>query len=118
MSELKELLESALSELKSLIDFNNDALKSKIQSTDLDEPDYHDGETCHLLQLAIRDLDDEWIGVDDKTPEYGVEVITFHKGVYYLAEYQGDLKSDFWIETVDMGVIHPSHWKPIPEPPK
>ena len=57
MSELKELLEGVLSELYGLIKFKNDTLKNGITSSDLDEPDYHDGETCYLLQLAIKKLE-------------------------------------------------------------
>ena len=60
MSELKELLNSVLYELNSLIKFKNGILKKNLGPYSEDEPDWHDGETCHLLQLAIRDLDSEW----------------------------------------------------------
>ena len=42
-------LDEVASELKNLIDFKNKVLRSRITSSDLDEPDFHDYQTCHEL---------------------------------------------------------------------
>ena len=58
MSNLKDapaLLVSASIELEEYIDDKNKELKAGITPQDLDEPDYHDYQTCHdLLELASR----------------------------------------------------------------
>ena len=55
MSKQVELLLSAAKELKSYIDAENNRLKKNISSTDLDDPDYHDHQTCaELYELAME----------------------------------------------------------------
>jgi hypothetical protein len=54
--ELKRLLETAAEELHCMIELNNENMREKITSQDLDEPDYFDFETCYKLMVAAKDL--------------------------------------------------------------
>ena len=54
--EQKKLIESAAEELAVLITKVNDELKSNITSTDLDEPDYYDYQTCYELMVLAKEL--------------------------------------------------------------
>ena len=55
LAEAKKILESASEELESYIDAKNAELKANIKSTDLDDPDYHDYQTCwELMNIARR----------------------------------------------------------------
>ena len=58
MIELKDapaLLFSASVELEKYIEDKNNELKAGITQQDLDEPDYHDYQTCHdLIELASK----------------------------------------------------------------
>ena len=55
-SEQRMLVESAAEELAFLIDKINDDLKSNITSTDLDDPDYYDYQTCYELMVLAKEL--------------------------------------------------------------
>ncbi|CAM0016269.1 hypothetical protein VPHK359_0081 [Vibrio phage K359] len=52
-SEMYKMLETCLSEMHGLIDEVNDQRASRITSTTESEPDYHDQETLHLIQLLL-----------------------------------------------------------------
>ncbi len=55
LKDAPELLVRASRELETYIEEKNKELKAGITSQDLDEPDYHDYQTCHdLLELASR----------------------------------------------------------------
>ena len=55
MDKHVELLLSAAKELCRYIDAENNRLKQNISSTDLDDPDYHDHQTCaELYELAME----------------------------------------------------------------
>tara|TARA_R110000764_G_scaffold10764_14_gene32877 strand:+ start:1456 stop:1632 length:177 start_codon:yes stop_codon:yes gene_type:complete len=54
--EQKKLIESAAEELAVLIAKVNDELKSNITSTDLDEPDYYDYQTCYELMCLAKEI--------------------------------------------------------------
>ena len=51
--EMYKMLETCLSEMHGLIDEVNDQRASRITSTTESEPDYHDQETLHLIQLLL-----------------------------------------------------------------
>lgn len=55
-SEQRKLIENAAEELAYLIGKINDDLKSKITSSDMDEPDYYDYQTCYELMLLAKEL--------------------------------------------------------------
>jgi hypothetical protein len=55
-SEQRKLIENAAEELACLIRKINDDLKSNITSTDLDEPDYYDYQTCYELMALAKEL--------------------------------------------------------------
>ena len=52
-----ELLKTALTELTKLIADKNSRLRRNIQSNDLDDPDYHDYQTCYELEVMINKLE-------------------------------------------------------------
>tara|TARA_R110000850_G_scaffold4471_2_gene20215 strand:- start:4391 stop:4759 length:369 start_codon:yes stop_codon:yes gene_type:complete len=56
-----EIIKSASRELMSLIDDKNLLIKSKICSTDLEEPDYHDYQTCYELSVMAKTINDNSI---------------------------------------------------------
>ena len=53
--KLYEMLDSVMSEMHSLIDEVNDQRASRIDSPTLDEPDYHDQQTLHEIQLLLKE---------------------------------------------------------------
>ena len=55
-SEQRKLIENAAEELSCLIGKINADLKSSITSTDLDEPDYYDYQTCYELMVLAKEL--------------------------------------------------------------
>ena len=55
-SEQRKLIENAAEELAFLIGKINDDLKSNITSTDLDEPDYYDYQTCYELMFLAKEI--------------------------------------------------------------
>ena len=56
ITQITEILMQASRELCNLITKHNANLNAKISCTDLDEPDYHDFQTCHDLQIIAREL--------------------------------------------------------------
>ena len=58
MIDTVTMLISASKELASYIDKENKRLKSKICSTDLDDPDYHDYQTCYELDRLAAEIRD------------------------------------------------------------
>ena len=59
----------------------------------------------------------EWISVEDRLPDTGVEVMTLMRGVHMLAWRTKDTE---WINDNDEseGINCVTHWMPLPEPPK
>jgi len=66
--DLKNLLVRSAGELSSVINELNGIRKSKITSSDLDEPDYIDMETCYDLSMAAKEIEDGQAACS-KTPE-------------------------------------------------
>tara|TARA_R110002096_G_C14127592_1_gene681571 strand:+ start:271 stop:462 length:192 start_codon:yes stop_codon:yes gene_type:complete len=56
ITQAEETLMQAARELADFITEHNKILKSKIGATDLNEPEYHDYQTCHELQVIARKL--------------------------------------------------------------
>lgn len=55
-SEQRKLIENAAEELACLIGKINDDLKANISSTDLDDPDYYDYQTCYELMVLAKEI--------------------------------------------------------------
>lgn len=51
--DLYKALENIQEEHASLLTRLNKELKARISSTDLDDPDYHDYQTCHEARVAL-----------------------------------------------------------------
>ena len=130
MSEIIEVLEQALKELTSYIDDKNKTLEKSISSTDLDDPDYHDYQTCNELAWAINELKikSEWISTEGELPENSSDIeqvwvdiwvngerecdVNFEDGKFkrVILDYQGDFSHYEVIEGA-------THWM-IPAPPQ
>tara|TARA_R110000868_G_scaffold214166_1_gene464289 strand:+ start:322 stop:558 length:237 start_codon:yes stop_codon:yes gene_type:complete len=54
MAELEKALESTSNELSWTIDRVNRDLKRTVSSSDLDDPDYWDKETCHNNAVLLK----------------------------------------------------------------
>lgn len=57
----------------------------------------------------------KWISVKDKLPENKQEVIAFDDGCY-MPTYKAYSEKYKW--DCDTYNIHPTHWMPLPKPPK
>jgi hypothetical protein len=62
----------------------------------------------------------EWISVEDRLPEYEQVVLVWEKDGYHLLSrlflFEG---KNLWFAGIrGMNIIDPSHWMPLPEPPK
>jgi len=53
-----------------------------------------------------------WINVDERLPEEDTPVLTYHGDECDVAWHH----NSFWFGTAEM--ITPTHWQPLPEPPK
>lgn len=52
----KRLLIQAAEELKNMIDLNNDQIRKGVESTDSDEPEYYDYQTCYELMVMAHGI--------------------------------------------------------------
>lgn len=69
----------------------------------------------------------EWISVDDRLPEFETTVLVFYvvsekynvveNGLVRSIVMTKDSKSAEWIDSMS-NAINPTHWMPLPEPPK
>lgn len=51
---------------------------------------------------------------DIATAPRDVEILVFERGTFMLAEND----DGYWYETTEYRAITPTHWQPLPEPPK
>lgn len=63
----------------------------------------------------------DWVKVIDRLPEkkdngFSVDVLVFDGGEFIDAYY--DFSSRVWCHMSDGIILRPSHWMPLPEPPK
>lgn len=66
----------------------------------------------------------EWIKTEDRNPEFGVPVLVFCR-IYgrFIASYEhiGDFEGQQygnWGHNNELGILPPTHWMPLPEPPE
>lgn len=62
-------------------------------------------------------MDEKWISIDEALPESGSEVlILYNKRIVTIGHYS----DPFWFRNVFMGTVEvkPTHWMPLPSPPK
>ena len=55
-NEQRKLIENAAEELACLITTMNKDLKSSIEGTDADEPEYYDYQTCYQLMVLAKEI--------------------------------------------------------------
>ncbi|MBE5801085.1 MAG: DUF551 domain-containing protein [Clostridiales bacterium] len=60
----------------------------------------------------------QWISVDDTLPEDGMVVLFGYANNKSVIAGYLDYKCMGWYDYADMPVARPTHWKPLPEPPK
>lgn len=66
----------------------------------------------------------EWISVNDKLPEYSQLVLIYTKwGTVSICRYSGkhelfNAYDEWWRPLAKLFCIKPTHWMPLPEPPK
>ena len=58
----------------------------------------------------------EWISVEDRLPEYGIKVLTYRRDAPEIISIEMRLYCNRFIGLKDK--LHPTHWMPLPEPPK
>lgn len=90
------------------------------------------GDSCYIHEDdaigAMNDLvkwmqeQDKWVSVNDVHPEYDVHVIVYCR-IYgrYLASWRRIDPDYNWGEWRDFNnnvCLHPTHWQPLPSPPK
>lgn len=66
----------------------------------------------------------EWISAKEKKPEFGVSVLVFCRiyGTFiahyeFVGEFDGE-KFGNWHDGKALGILPPTHWMPLPSPPK
>lgn len=59
---------------------------------------------------------ESWISVKDRLPEHSVNVLTFEAGIYKVNAVSN--YSQWWWDSDEGFERNPSHWQPLPEPPK
>tara|TARA_Y100000590_G_scaffold46284_1_gene49107 strand:+ start:6706 stop:7119 length:414 start_codon:yes stop_codon:yes gene_type:complete len=128
-----DLLIRAANELESYINAKNKELKRSITSTDLDEPDYHDHQTCHeLYELAEKIKQNltgnktisEWISVNDRLPNICGLFLVIDQHLtgdkVTIGFFEGK-PSCMWMPLVNRyncDGMEITHWMPLPEPPE
>lgn len=59
----------------------------------------------------------EWISVKDRLPEDGKYVLVWEPNLNAIDFSRYDKASDYWIDH-EYNAMFPSHWMPLPPPPK
>ena len=58
----------------------------------------------------------EWINLKDKQPKLGQQVLAGFKGQFHWVYFVATMTRYFGLWT--NGYASPTHWQPLPEPPK
>ena len=81
-----------------------------------DEPKPGDGWLCEkCTQELFNGETDNWISVEDSLPEKETECLVFESGYMHVTEFVGWDEIQWFNEH---GSSNPTHWMPLPEPPK
>jgi hypothetical protein len=70
----------------------------------------------HALGALAKKTSSQWISVKERLPEYDVDVLTIEDGemeVNAVSEY-----TQWWWSSDEGFERNPTHWQPLPEPPK
>ncbi len=68
-------------------------------------------------------MESKWISVEERKPREGAAVLTISQILYKngfsvsynIARYEGE---EYWEEEQECIPIEPTHWQPLPNPPK
>jgi len=67
-------------------------------------------------RIAELEAAQQWISVKDRLPEEDVDVIAYNCNYQQIAAYTTN-PTKYWY-TISGSTISPTHWMPLPEPPK
>lgn len=77
--------------------------------------------TDETVEYIIAVLErDRWISVDERLPKYGERVLVFGGVTMYVAYYDKNrYDGESWHKLNSKShYCNPTHWRPLPEPPK
>lgn len=74
-------------------------------------------DTGELMPITNLPTPAKWISVKDRLPEDFEDVLTFEDGECYRVNSISQL-TKYWWDSDEGFERHPTHWMPLPEPPK
>ena len=132
ISEAADAIEK-LEKLCDGIDADNDSLCEQIQELQK-EVAFHKRNYQYMATAYEMATEPKWISVEDRLPDNNVPVIVYvpphvkdseeYFGYVGMANYVFSARGGFWCGTDGniygaIGIIYdPTHWMPLPEPPK
>lgn len=103
-----------------------DALESRYFYSDSDGEEYNDEEVISAAEMLRNDINQQWISVADRLPEYGDTIWGFDGDVPFLCEYHGTGGFESYGASCDREGLNSekllgvTHWMELqcPEPPE
>jgi len=74
-------------------------------------------DTGELMPITNLPTQAKWISVKERLPEHFEDVLTFEDGECYRVNSISQL-TKYWWDSDEGFERNPSHWMPLPEPPK
>lgn len=74
---------------------------------------------CDAIGETLDIKTSEWIKCSEKLPEKPIPVLIYHLGDVSSATYiRSERKGNYWAKEDRLYNSEPTHWQPLPEPPK